>query len=175
MPARERNESWTIQQAADHWINPRTGKKVTVGWVRSLVRRSCDRATGASRPDGPLRGVTMELSGPTPFYRIPPQPFPSLPMGRPARISRRKQIRQRSEQAELSVSVDADALVRARATAKRHRTDLDRVVREVVAGLAAEKTPSELVAELRRIWDRSSGHSGGYRFRREDAYDENRR
>lgn len=70
----------------------------------------------------------------------------------------------------LSVSVDDQLLERARRAAEHLGKDLDRLIVEYLEDLAVPSTSAEEdIEELRRL--SGQGHSGGWKFNREEIYD----
>jgi hypothetical protein len=75
----------------------------------------------------------------------------------------------------LTLAVDAAVVARAREVARQQGTSLNALIRDFLERLAGRSGDAQVWQELRRQWAEGSGDSGGgYRFRREDAYEEPR-
>ena len=71
----------------------------------------------------------------------------------------------------LTITVDDELLLRARALARRRGVSLQEMLREYLRTLVGESSGKEAAAELLELLTRHGGHSGGRSFRREDAYE----
>ncbi len=71
----------------------------------------------------------------------------------------------------LTLSVNDEIANRAREVAREQGTSLNALVRQFIEGLAGRRSGNELVARLEEVW-KEGGHSGGHRWRREDAYED---
>jgi hypothetical protein len=71
----------------------------------------------------------------------------------------------------LTLSVDDQAVERAREVARQQGTSLNTLLRQYIETLAGRCTGAEVAQEMQRLWREHSGHSGGRKFRREDAYE----
>lgn len=69
----------------------------------------------------------------------------------------------------ITISVDAEVVRRAREVARQQGASLNALVRAYLESLAGRKTGATLVTRLRAQWQKSTGHSDGP-FTREDAY-----
>lgn len=74
--------------------------------------------------------------------------------------------------ANLTLSVDERALERAREVARQQGTSLNGLIRAYIERLAGQPSGTERAQALRRLWGEGAGRSGGYRFRRDDAYED---
>jgi hypothetical protein len=76
----------------------------------------------------------------------------------------------------LTLSLDERIVERAREVARQQGTSLNALIREYVQLLANQSTGDELLREFEAQWaevDRSPGGSdGGYKFNREELYEE---
>jgi hypothetical protein len=79
-----------------------------------------------------------------------------------------------NEAMEITVSVDEELAERARRYAEAHGTSVDQMVREYLAQVTesmrehAEAEADELV----RLFQQAQGNSGGWKFNREEIYEE---
>ncbi len=72
----------------------------------------------------------------------------------------------------LTISVDDRVLERARRLARERGTSVQELLREYLMKLVGESSGEQAAAELLELMDKHGGHSGGRRFRREDAYED---
>lgn len=72
----------------------------------------------------------------------------------------------------ITLSIDDHLVERAREVARQQGTSLNELIRHFLGMLVGQSSSADLVAELQRLWNEDPGHSAGYRFRREDAYEE---
>ncbi len=72
----------------------------------------------------------------------------------------------------ITLSVDEQAVARARDVARQQGTSLNGLIRDYIERLAGQGSGAERAEALRRLWREGSGHSRGYRFRRDDAYED---
>lgn len=71
----------------------------------------------------------------------------------------------------ITLSADAALIEQAREIAARQGTSLNELVREYLRSLVGQSGEDDPAAELVRLLETTAGHSGGQRFRREDAYE----
>ncbi len=71
----------------------------------------------------------------------------------------------------LTISIEPGIVERARQVAERQGKSLNGLIRGFLESVAGEANSKDLAAELRRLWREHPGHSGGRKFRREDAYE----
>jgi predicted CopG family antitoxin len=71
----------------------------------------------------------------------------------------------------LTITVDDDLLERAREMAHRQGTSVQEVIREQLAVYVGDRSRHEVAEELAELFRNTSGHSGGKKIRREDAYE----
>lgn len=71
----------------------------------------------------------------------------------------------------LTLSVDEQLVIRARAAAQAMGKSLNQLVREYLESLAGQRDAEASIAELRRLRQLGQGNSRGQRISREDAYD----
>jgi hypothetical protein len=69
----------------------------------------------------------------------------------------------------LTLSVDEEAVERARQVARQQGTSLNALIRDYIEHLAGELTGDEILAEFEAMW-KEPGNSGGQRFSREELY-----
>jgi hypothetical protein len=72
----------------------------------------------------------------------------------------------------ITLSVDEQTVNRAREVARQQGTSLNALIRDYLERLAGVRGGSEILSELRQLWADGGGHSGGERFRRDDAYED---
>ena len=72
----------------------------------------------------------------------------------------------------LTLSIDDATVAKARQVAAAQGTSLQEMVRVYLRGLTGEDDRDRAIERLESGWATGPGHSGGYRFRREDAYDD---
>lgn len=76
----------------------------------------------------------------------------------------------------ITLAVDERTVERAREIARQQGTSLNALIREYIELLANQATGEELLEEFQKMWaeiDRSpGGSSSGYRFDREEIYEE---
>ncbi len=71
----------------------------------------------------------------------------------------------------ITLSADAALIEQAREIAARQGTSLNELVRAYLRSLVGQNGEDDPAAELVRLLESAAGHSGGQRFRREDAYE----
>jgi hypothetical protein len=72
----------------------------------------------------------------------------------------------------LTLSVDPKSVERAREAARHQGKSLNAMLREYIDQLAGRKPGAEVARELQRMWRQEPGHSGGWKFNREEIYEE---
>lgn len=72
----------------------------------------------------------------------------------------------------IILAVDDRIVERAREVARQQGTSLDALIREYIEEIAGLRSGAQIYAQLERCWTEGSGRSGGYVFRRDDAYEE---
>jgi hypothetical protein len=72
----------------------------------------------------------------------------------------------------ITLSLADDVVERAREVARQQGTSLNALVRQYVERLARGDDEEDLAEQFRALWAENRGHSGGRRFKREDAYEE---
>ena len=72
----------------------------------------------------------------------------------------------------LTLSVEDEVVERARAVARAQGTSLNALIRKYLAGLAGDQDGEALAREFREHWKERLGRSGGWRWNREELYDE---
>lgn len=71
----------------------------------------------------------------------------------------------------VTISIEDHLLRRAREVARRRQQSLNALIRSYLESLAGERDGADVARELLQLMNESPGHSGGKRFRREDAYE----
>lgn len=71
----------------------------------------------------------------------------------------------------LTIAVEDDLLEEARNLARRRGVSLQELLREHLRTLVGERSGAEVADELLELMKSHGGHSGGRRWRREDAYE----
>lgn len=71
----------------------------------------------------------------------------------------------------LTIAVEDDLLEEARNLARRRGVSLQELLREHLRTLVGERNGVEVADELLELMKTHGGHSGGRRWRREDAYE----
>jgi len=72
----------------------------------------------------------------------------------------------------LTLSVSDEIIERAREVARQQGTSLNALVREYLESLAGRNGGEDLADRFDALWAERSGHSGGWRFDREELYEE---
>lgn len=70
----------------------------------------------------------------------------------------------------ITISVDAELLERARRMARQRGASVQELLRDHLRALAGARSHAEVADELLALMSRKGGRSGGRPFRREDAY-----
>jgi hypothetical protein len=70
----------------------------------------------------------------------------------------------------ITLALDDELVTRAREVARRQGTTLNDLIRRHLEIVAGRRPGQALAEDLRLSWEQHPGHSGGGRFRREDAY-----
>jgi len=71
----------------------------------------------------------------------------------------------------ITLSVDAQLVERARQVAKQQGTSLNEMIRNYLQTVAGTRNGEDVIRELQALWDSHPGHSGGTPFDRSDAYE----
>jgi hypothetical protein len=72
----------------------------------------------------------------------------------------------------VTISIDDELAARARDAARREGTTLNDLIRRHLETVAGQRSGVNLAGELRQLWAESSGHSGGRKIAREEAYED---
>lgn len=72
----------------------------------------------------------------------------------------------------VTLSVPEDVVERAREVARQQGTSLNSLVRSYLEELAGKRDGAELAEQFATMWNERSGHSGGWRFNRDELYEE---
>jgi Family of unknown function (DUF6364) len=70
----------------------------------------------------------------------------------------------------LTLSVSDDIVERAREAARRQGVSLNALVRGYLESLAGRADGTDLADRFDALWSERSGHSGGWRFDRDELY-----
>jgi hypothetical protein len=70
----------------------------------------------------------------------------------------------------VTISVEDDLLERTRDLARRRGISLQELIREHLRLLAGQRSGADAAREVLDLMETHGGHSGGQRWRREDAY-----
>ena len=70
----------------------------------------------------------------------------------------------------VTLSIDDRILTRARQLAHSRGTSLNQMIRDYLESLTTDE-PSQVMAELERLWSEEEGDSGGWKWNREEVYD----
>jgi hypothetical protein len=71
----------------------------------------------------------------------------------------------------VTLSIDDEALARARDLANRRGTSLNQMIRDYLEEVASELSPEEILRELSGLWEESSGDSRRRRWTREELHE----
>jgi hypothetical protein len=71
----------------------------------------------------------------------------------------------------LTLSIDDATVAKARKVAEAQGTSLQALVRGYLRGVAGDDGRDLALARLQAGWETGPGHSGGYVWRRSDAYE----
>lgn len=71
----------------------------------------------------------------------------------------------------VTLSIDDRLVAEARKVAEARGMSLNQMIREELKRITAVPSQEELVQELQAQWARGGGHSGGWRWDREDLHD----
>lgn len=72
----------------------------------------------------------------------------------------------------VTLSINDDIVERAREVARQQGTSLNALVRRYLETLAGVHRGEDLAAQFDELWQERSGHSGGWRFNREELYED---
>jgi hypothetical protein len=72
----------------------------------------------------------------------------------------------------LTLSVDEAVVEKARKVAEAQGTSLNALVREYLESLAGKGRGKEVAREMEKFWKESRGNSGGWKWNREELYEE---
>jgi hypothetical protein len=72
----------------------------------------------------------------------------------------------------VTLSINDDIVERAREVARQQGTSLNAMVRRYLESVAGVRHGEELAAKFDELWRERSGRSGGWRFNREELYDD---
>jgi hypothetical protein len=72
----------------------------------------------------------------------------------------------------LTLAIDEKLLARARALAGERGMSVNQLIRDYLERLTEQSGPGEVMAQLERLWSEREGRSGGWRWNREEVYDQ---
>lgn len=72
----------------------------------------------------------------------------------------------------VTLSINDDIVERAREVARQQGTSLNALVRRYLESVAGVRGGEELAAQFDELWRERSGRSGGWRFSREELYED---
>jgi len=72
----------------------------------------------------------------------------------------------------ITLSVDDELVARVRNIARQQGTSLNELVRLYLRTVSGGMDGDSTAQALERLWTESPGRSGGYTFRRDDAYED---
>jgi hypothetical protein len=72
----------------------------------------------------------------------------------------------------VTLSLNDDVVERVREIARQQGTSLNALVRRYLESLAGVRRGEDLARQFDELWQERSGHSGGWRFNREELYEE---
>lgn len=72
----------------------------------------------------------------------------------------------------VTLSINDDIVERVREVARQQGTSLNALVRRYLEAVAGVRRGEELAAQFDELWRERSGHSGGWRFNREELYED---
>ena len=71
----------------------------------------------------------------------------------------------------ITLSIDEALVTKAREVARREGTTLNDLIRRHLETVAGQRSGADVAKELRRLWTKHPGHSGGRKITRDDAYE----
>lgn len=72
----------------------------------------------------------------------------------------------------VTLSINDDLVERAREVARQQGTSLNAMVRRYLESVAGVSRGEELAAQFDELWRERSGRSGGWRFNRDELYED---
>lgn len=72
----------------------------------------------------------------------------------------------------ITLAVDEKTVEKAREVARHQGKSLNALIREYIEHLAGHPEDLSILQQLEQLWAAGGGHSGGYSFRRDDAYED---
>jgi hypothetical protein len=74
--------------------------------------------------------------------------------------------------ANITLAVDEKTVERAREVARQQGTSLNALIRDYIETLAGQRSGTAILAQLQDLWAIGSGHSGGQKITRDQAYED---
>ena len=71
----------------------------------------------------------------------------------------------------VTLSIDEQLLARARDLAHERGTSVNQLIRDYLERLTGTSGPSDVLAQIERLWTEQEGRSGGWKWNREEVYD----
>jgi hypothetical protein len=72
----------------------------------------------------------------------------------------------------ITLSVSDEVVEKAREVARERGTSLNALVRRYLESLAGERRGDDVAQQFDDLWRGRTGHSGGWRFNRDELYEE---
>ena len=72
----------------------------------------------------------------------------------------------------VTLSINDDVVERAREVARQQGMSLNSLIRRYLESVAGVSRGEELATQFDELWSERSGRSGGWRFNREDLYED---
>lgn len=72
---------------------------------------------------------------------------------------------------KVTLSIDDEIVSRARKIATRRGTSLTQMIRDYLEGVASDLSSDEILRELHKQWEKSSGDSRGQNWTREELHE----
>ena len=72
----------------------------------------------------------------------------------------------------ITLSIDEQTVARAREVARAQGRSLNSLIRDYIRQLAGQGGSVQIYRRLEELWSEGTGRSGGYEFRRDDAYED---
>lgn len=71
----------------------------------------------------------------------------------------------------VTLSIDEGLLARARELAHERGTSVNQLIRDYLERLTGGSGSADVMEQLERNWSEQAGHSGGWKWNREELYD----
>ena len=70
---------------------------------------------------------------------------------------------------KVTLSIDEKLLARAREFARERGTSVDQLIHDHLERLTGTPGPAYVLEQLERLWSEAEGHSGGWKWNREEV------